>query len=271
MKPDARFRGKSHKFWALAKFLSERAGYSDRGTKQLKFHSVDGCRVLLGQFGLRFEERLACDVVEYLNWRSTVLNTYVEPLLMSRDSAEKEFEVVRSRVNPKKPLSMNKQKGEKAHYAYLASMVSMIAEEVVGPNGFVDDARKLSILTDRDELVGIFSRRFDGAFPNTLNPRALWEIKEYYGTTTFGSRVADGVYETLLDGYEIEAARQNMGQRIAHYLFIDDRYTWWECGRSYLCRMIDMLHTAHVDEIFFGREVLSSWAPTLRSLAAPNN
>ena len=31
---------------------------------------------------------------------------------------------------------------------------------------------------------------------------ALWEIKEYYYTTTFGSRVADGVYETLLDGLE---------------------------------------------------------------------
>ena len=36
-----------------------------------------------------------------------------------------------------------------------------------------------------------------------MDPLAVWEIKEYYYTTTFGSRVADGVYETLLDGMEL--------------------------------------------------------------------
>ena len=44
----------------------------------------------------------------------------------------------------------------------------------------------------------------DGGFPSITNPLAIWEVKEYYYTTTFGSRVADGVYETLLDGMEIE-------------------------------------------------------------------
>jgi hypothetical protein len=99
---------------------------------------------------------------------------------------------------------MNKQKGEKRHPSYLASIVGMIAESVVGPEGFIDDARRLAILTWDGNLEEIFSRRFDGALPNTENPIALWEIKEYYGTTTFGSRVADGVYETLLDGYELK-------------------------------------------------------------------
>jgi hypothetical protein len=42
-----------------------------------------------------------------------------------------------------------------------------------------------------------------------------------------------------------------------HILFIDDHFTWWECGRSYLCRMIDMLHMGYVDEVIFGREVLT--------------
>jgi hypothetical protein len=30
--------------------------------------------------------------------------------------------------------------------------------------------------------------------------------------------------------------------------------------------MVDMLHTGHVDEIFFGREVLTDWEPRLRAL-----
>ena len=42
-----------------------------------------------------------------------------------------------------------------------------------------------------------------------LNPIAIWEIKEYYYTTTFGSRIADGVYETPLDGMELEELRVN--------------------------------------------------------------
>jgi hypothetical protein len=36
---------------------------------------------------------------------------------------------------------------------------------------------------------------------------------------------------------------------------IDDYFTWWMCGRSYLCRMIDMLHMGYVDEVLFGSEV----------------
>jgi len=36
---------------------------------------------------------------------------------------------------------------------------------------------------------------------------------------------------------------------------IDARYTWWNCGRSYLCRIIDMLHMGYIDEVLFGREV----------------
>jgi hypothetical protein len=87
----------------------------------------------------------------------------------------------------------------------------------------------------------------------------VWEVKEYYGTTTFGSRVADGVYETMLDGLELMELDANEGRKIRHYLMVDDRFTWWDCGRSYLCRIVDMLHVGLVDEVLFGREVLRRW------------
>jgi len=79
----------------------------------------------------------------------------------------------------------------------------------------------------------------------------------HYYTTTFGSRVADGVYETLLDGMEIEELASSEKVNVLHYLMIDARYTWWDCGKSYLCRVIDMLHMGYVDEILVGREVLT--------------
>jgi hypothetical protein len=89
-----------------------------------------------------------------------------------------------------------------------------------------------------------------------VNPVAIWEIKEYYYTTTFGSRVADSVYETLLDGMEVEELRENEGIQTEHLLIVDSHFTWWKCGRSYLCRLVDMLHMGYVDEVIFGSEVV---------------
>jgi hypothetical protein len=39
-------------------------------------------------------------------------------------------------------------------------------------------------------------------------------------------------------------------------LMLDAKYTWWNCGRSYLYRVIDMLHMGYVDEVLVGREVI---------------
>jgi hypothetical protein len=94
---------------------------------------------------------------------------------------------------------------------------------------------------------------------------AVWEVKEYYGTTTFGSRVADGVYETMLDGYELAELRDKENVHIRHYLIVDDRYTWWDCGKSYLCRIVDALHVGLLDEVIIGREVLDRWPAIVRA------
>jgi hypothetical protein len=112
-------------------------------------------------------------------------------------------------------------------------------------------------MTSNGSPLRTFARRMDGAFPSAINPIAVWEVKEYYYTTTFGSRVADGVYETLLDGMEIEELADSENINVLHYLMIDARYTWWDCGKSYLCRIIDMLHMGYVDEVLVGREVIS--------------
>ena len=118
------------------------------------------------------------------------------------------------------------------------------------------DPRELTVVTRKNMPLRIMARRVDGAFTSTVNPVALWEVKEYYYTTTFGSRVADGVYETLLDGMELTELLTNEGTKINHYLMVDSHLTWWVMGRSYLCRIIDMLHMGLVDEVLFGYEVV---------------
>jgi hypothetical protein len=116
-------------------------------------------------------------------------------------------------------------------------------------------------------LQGSSSRRFDGAFPSAMNPLAIWEIKEYYYATTFGSRIADGVFETQLDGYEFRNIEDNYGRHVNHIFFIDAYHTWWNQGKSYLCRIFDALHMGLVDEVIVGREVFTRWPVLLNRYA----
>jgi hypothetical protein len=117
------------------------------------------------------------------------------------------------------------------------------------------DPRELTTMMYKGIPLRTLARRVDGAFPSAVNPIAVWEIKEYYYTTT-GSRVADGVYESLLDGMELEELREHEGIEVLDYLMVDAHYTWWDCGKSYLCRILDMLHMGYIDEALFGYEVV---------------
>ncbi len=136
-------------------------------------------------------------------------------------------------------------------------MINMLIEVAAKGKDCNYDPRALTTVTGNRVPLRTFARRMDGAFPSVVNPIAVWEIKEYYYTMTFGSRVADGVYETLLDGMEIEELATAEGIDVLHYLMIDAHYTWWECGKSYLCRIVDMLHMGYVDEVLVGREIFS--------------
>ena len=132
----------------------------------------------------------------------------------------------------------------------------MLIEAAVGGKPVDYDPKALTTVTVNGVPVRTLSRRIDGAFPAPVNPVAIWEIKEYYYTTTFGSRVADGVYETLLDGMELEEMAKSEGIKVLHYLMIDAKFTWWVKGKSYLCRLVDMVNMGYVDEIIVGKAVV---------------
>lgn len=193
---------------------------------------------------------------EYFEYRAQVLNDFVEPRLMDAEQARSVFKRLKKQLKPKSPIPMNKQKGDKKAPAYFTAIINMLIEANADGLSCDYDPRKLTTITRYGAPLRTLARRVDGAFPGTVNPIAVWEIKEYYYTTTFGSRVADGVCETLLDGMELEELREHEGNDVQHLLLIDAHYTWWDCGKSYLCRIIDMLHMGYMDEALFGREVV---------------
>ena len=269
MKANKKFLKCSNEFWANVKLVSEKLGYSARRESKLRKYNSDEIKLIYTENGIQFgvkKEKLIEGVVEYLNFRSHILNTKVKNQLMNREEAAREFKKLQEKLNSQKNIIMNRQRGEKRHPAYLSNIVGFLAEDILGAENFKEDTQNLSFTKNNQGITKVFSRRFDGVSPDIVNPIAVWEIKEYYGTTTFGSRVAGTIYETLLDGYEIHEINKNLRIPIKHFLFIDDKYTWWNCGKSYLCRLVDLLHTGHVDEIFFGKEILNEWPKTLRNL-----
>lgn len=280
MKAFTEFLNRDTIFWAHIKYISEKLKYAERNTGLPRSYDINEivARFSKDHFDtthLFNDEKMkptnyGKDIVKYLNKRRDMLNDYFEPNLMNREEAKVEFDTLRERIQPTCHLPYNKQKKEKRHYAYLTGMVNMLTEETLDGCGFDDNPTRLSVVVDDNKPVKTFARRFDGAYPSTKDPVAVWELKEYYGTTTFGSRVADGIYETMLDGMEIEKLHEEKGIDVKHYLIIDDKYTWWGLGKSYLCRIIDILHQGYLDEVIVGRDVITRWPEIVSDLKKIN-
>jgi len=265
VKPDPRFVNQPKHFWAHIRSISQHLGYTARGTGQIRVPDLGSLVQALGDLGLSTAHIVGKDakptaigasLVAYFAHRADVLNKFVEPRLMDADQAAAAFKRIKKATKSKLPIPMNKQKGDKKKPAYLTAIVNMLIDANITGADCDYDPRELTTFTHMSAPLRTLARRVDGAFPCAKNPIAVWEIKEYYYTTTFGSRVADGVYETLLDGMELEELRQSEKIDCKHYLMIDARFTWWDCGRSYLCRIVDMLHMGYVDEVLVGTEVL---------------
>jgi len=104
-------------------------------------------------------------------------------------------------------------------------------------------------------------RNLDGAIPSLFNPAIVWEIKEYWGKTSGGSKMSDAVYECHLVGRELREFERRSGMHVNHVVFIDGKQQW-SCRRSDLVRFIDLL--------IVGREVETEWETTLRGMLGDN-
>lgn len=252
-------------FWANIRSISQKVGYTVRGADQIKIPTLAEIQSALISLDLSTDHiiingsltEFGQNILEYYTYRADQLNSYVVNQLTDAEEAKSIYNKMVENYIPKSPQPLNKQKGDKKAPAYLTCIINTLIEKNLENLPCTYDPRELTTITKDGTPLRTLARWVDGAFPSPVNPIAIWEIKEYYYTTTFGSRVADGIYETLLDGLELEELEEHSNIKVKHYLFIDSRYTWWVCGKAYLCRLIDMLHMGYVDEILFGKEVLT--------------
>jgi hypothetical protein len=282
MQPNSQFVGLPKEFWANIRTISQEVGYTVRpkrvkGQKgqlgPIKVPTLSEIETALAKIRLTATHLINAEkkvtdlgkqVVSYFEYRADALNRIIEPLLMNSEQAVALFTEIQSSLNSSTSVPMNKQSKEKKKPAYFTGMINMLIKDTLGERPCNYNPQELTTITRNNEPYRTLARRIDGAFPGPVDPIAVWEIKEYYYTTTFGSRVADGVYETLLDGMELEELDESLRElaslvggtrHIQHILMVDAHFTWWVKGRSYLCRIIDMLHMGYVDEVLFGREI----------------
>lgn len=265
MKANHLYLNQPKNFWANIRTISQHLGYTERQTGRIKVPSMMEIVFALSSLGLNTAHvvndnnevtELGNLLLSYFEYRADILNGYVRKRLMNVNQAREVYERLNAQFAPVRPAPLNKQKGEKKAPAYFTAIINILIESNAEGLPCDYDPRKLTSITRDGVPLRTLARRVDGAFPSVINPLAIWEIKEYYYTTTFGSRVADGVYETLLDGMELEELREHEQIEVRHYLMIDDYNTWWNMGRSYLCRIIDMLHMGYIEEALFGYEVV---------------
>ena len=262
---ETRYLNQPLEFWANVRLISQKVGYTERGASQIRIPTRAQIEKAYRDLGLSTSQLFHAEkttpkgqtILEYFEHRAKSLNILVEPNLMNKSQAEQLFYQLYDQYKPQCPIPMNKQSGEKKAPAFFTGIVNMLIEANANGLPCDFDPKSLTSFTENNFPIRSMSRRVDGAFPNTVNPVAIWEIKEYYYTTTFGSRVADGVYESLLDGYELAEVRKNTNRMVRHYLMVDDYFTWWTMGRSYLCRIFDMLHMGLLTEALFGKEVIN--------------
>ena len=265
MKAFEQFQREDKSFWFFIRFISEKLGYSNRGANLVRSYSSKEIEHLCRKENISFTPDQLSQAVKYCEMRASLLNDIVEPNLMDVETARPIFESMYSPDKYTFTLPMNKQSGKKKRVNYFAAIITMLAEDVLGSNrAFDPNPHGLVYMLSNQRIVGASSRRFDGAFPSVYTPKMVWEIKEYYYTKTFGSRIADGVYETLLDGYEFNEIENRTGTHVKHVMLIDSHYTFWVKGKSYLCRFVDALNMGLIDELIIGKEVLTRWPEILR-------
>jgi len=210
---------KPKSFWANVRSISQAVGYSkDKKIIAPKVWqmvdafsrlNLDHKHLISGESVTEFAKNLE----DYFEERARILSNTVESKLMDATQAKAVFDDIRQNSNHRCPIPINKQKGNKRAIAFFTGLVNMMIECYSEGLPCNYDPRELTTITRHRTPLRTMARRVDGAFPSAVDPIAIWEIKEYYYTTSFGSRIADGVYETLLDGMEIEELREHEGHR----------------------------------------------------------
>lgn len=217
----------------------------------------------------------AADVlVTYLATRESLLNQLADYCRVREQVTAEHFSLLRSEeeaieelhsVSEEAPQSYRVQlaghhKSPKAVVGTIGAITTLECMQA-GMTVDIDPQSRAALLSDKH--IWVSPRRLDGALPSLFNPVALWEIKEYWGKTSGGSKMSDAIYELHLVGLEVRAFEEQFGIHVNHYAIIDG-LAQWTARKADFRRAIDLLYMGLLDELIIGKEILIEWPRIIR-------
>lgn len=251
--------GWQHPFWELLRFYC-----SLRGSEQKAFLAelaASGGKANRWWDLLGFNKDSASLVLDYCAQREKLVASALDSL-RTEDEA-KEY-CTREKITWRTTTTRSTDHHQSSKT--LVATVGAIASKVCAKFNItvdVDPTRRCVWLIDNH--LHVTARNLDGAIPGLRDPFVVWEIKEYWGVTSGGSKMSDAVYECHLVGREIREFEKRVKHRISHIVFVDGKQQW-HTRKSDLARFIDLHNQGLIDQLFIGRTIETEWESILTTL-----
>ncbi len=253
--------GWRHPLWDYVRFYSVVRGQR----KELREQWVDNMKT--GTFEIVPGQNISIDPADsrlffdYLNYREKQFNVAFG-LLRTEEEALSFCEQMKVEVAKNVTQLAGYYQSSKALIAAVTSIATIVCQKK-GTQLVPSPQRRCAWLTENN--LHVTARNLDGAIPTLANPSIVWEIKEYWGKTSGGSKMSDALYECNLVGRELREYEERTKRSITHIVFLDGREQW-EQRKSDLRRFLDIYHQGLIDYLFVGKDVETQWETTLDSL-----
>jgi len=203
-------------------------------------------------------------LIQYLDFRQKELKRVFD-LLRNEKQALKFCKQLGVTVSKTKTRNQDHHQSSKALIAAVTAITRSVCERKVVT--FNSNPQTRCVWCSKKGLH-VTARNLDGAIPALANPTVIWEIKEYWGLTSGGSKMSDAVYETNLVGSELREFEEHTGTKVVHIVFLDGQQQW-SVRKSDLLRFVDLMHQGLIDYLLVGREVETEWESILVSFLTP--
>ena len=252
--------GWEHAVWELVRYFLSIRGKEER--QDFVKALGDESAAKIGTVKLKLESEVSRFLLAYLEFRATLWETRGKAL---RTESEADAFCVRAfKERPRKTKTKNQDHHQSSKAMVLTT--TRLAEGVCSKHGItIDPNPQRRCVWFSEHELHVTARNLDGAIPALLDPILVWEIKEYWGNTSGGSKMSDAVYECALVGRELRDFEKRTGLHVDHAVLLDGR-DQWTSRKSDLLRFCDLYYQGLVDALIVGREVETVWQSYVQSV-----